>query len=325
MNNIFLKNNIYVYLIFFCIHALTHISYPIQVLGEEKRSETVRPPAVAGTFYPGSPDQLRKAIKSFLDKTPDIKPEGKILAAIAPHAGYIYSGEIAAYTYKLLSDVEFDTIVIIGHDSFRNAVAFTCPVDYFKTPLGKVAVDRNMIKKMHKFDPGIKPDHTLHAHEHTIEVQLPFLQVQNRQCKIIPILFGNPTKENCRKLSDAIIAAAGDKKVFILASTDMSHYPSYKSACDVDNSTLDVIRDLDVEKFFTYLQRHQKVSSVPNLRTAMCASGGVGTAMLFAKAHGANHTQVLRYANSGDVPAGDKHRVVGYSSVLFVAKQSELK
>ncbi len=320
MSNIFINKNVYILLIFFCIHVPIYISNPIQAFGEEERGEVVRPPAVAGTFYPGSPSQLRKTIKSFLAKTPDVKPEGKILAAVAPHAGYIYSGKVAAYTHKLLSTVEFDTIVIIGHDSFRNAVAFTCPVDYFKTPLGKIAIDKNMMEKMHAFDPGIKPNRTLHAHEHTVEVQLPFLQALNRQCKIIPILFGNPTKENCQKLSDAIIAAAGNKKVFVLASTDMSHYPSYKSACAVDNSTLDEIRTLDVENFFTHLKTHERLSSVPNLRTAVCASGGVGTAMLFAIAHGVNHAQVLNYANSGDVPAGDKHRVVGYSSVLFVEK-----
>ncbi len=320
MGKIFIENNFHVYLIFFCIHVLTHILTPVQAFGENKGGMVVRPPAVAGTFYPASPDQLRKAIKSFHDKIPDIKPEGKILAAIAPHAGYIYSGEIAAYMHKLLSTVKFDTIVIIGHDSFRNAVAFTCPVDHFKTPLGKIAVDRDMMEKMHEFNPGIKPDRTLHAHEHTVEVQLPFLQAQNRQFKIIPILFGNPTTGNCQKLSDAIIAAAGDKKVFVLASTDMSHYPPYKSACEVDNSTLDVIRTLDIENFFTHLKNHERHSSVPNLRTAVCASGGVGTAIIFARDMGANHAQVLHYANSGDVPAGDKHRVVGYSSVLFVKK-----
>ncbi len=320
MANRFIKKNVYVCLLFFCIHILIQILSPIQTFGEEKRKESVRPPAVAGTFYPGSPSQLRNKIKSFHDKIPEVKPEGRILAAIAPHAGYVYSGEVAAYMHKRLSAVEFETIIIIGHDSFRNAVAFTCPVDYFKTPLGKIAVDREMMERMHLFDPGIKPDRALHAYEHTVEVHLPFLQVQKRQCKIVPILFGNPTKENCRTLSDAIIAASEDKKVFVLASTDLSHYPSYTSACEVDNSTLDVIKTLDVENFFVYLKKLERHSSVPNLRTAVCASGGVGTAIFFAKAMGANHAKVLRYANSGDVAAGDKHRVVGYSSVLFVER-----
>ncbi|MBW1806017.1 MAG: AmmeMemoRadiSam system protein B, partial [Deltaproteobacteria bacterium] len=117
---------------------------------------SVRPPAVAGTFYPASPTQLRRTITKLLDSVPDIAPAGEIVAAVAPHAGYVFSGQVAAYTYKLLSDVDFDTVVVIGHDAYRDAVAFTCPVDYFQTPLGKVPVDREMMAKMHEFDPGIK-------------------------------------------------------------------------------------------------------------------------------------------------------------------------
>ncbi len=285
---------------------------------EETNGKDVRPPAVAGKFYPDSPVQLNRTITALLDSVPDIKPAGKILAALAPHAGYTFSGSIAAYTHKLLSTVKFDTLVIIGHDTYQNAVAFTCPVDYFQTPLGNVPVDREMITKMHEFNRGIKQDRSIHAHDHTVELHLPFLQILGRQCKIIPILFGNPTAENCRLLADAILAAAGEKTVFVLASTDMSHYPPYEPACKLDNSTLDVLRALDVNKLFAHLVKQERQHSVPNLRTAMCASGGVGTAILWATAHGANYAQVLRYANSGDVPAGDKDGVVGYCSVLIV-------
>ena len=119
---------------------------------------------------------------------------------------------MAAYAHKQISRVDFDTIVIIGHDSYRNGVAFTCPVDYFQTPLGNVPVDQEMIKKMHDFDPGIKPDRLIHNRDHTIEVHLPFLQIISKNFKIVPILFGMPTTENCRILADAIISAAGDKK-----------------------------------------------------------------------------------------------------------------
>lgn len=285
---------------------------------EKITGNDVRPPAVAGKFYPDSPAQLNRTITALLDSVPDIKPAGKILAALAPHAGYTFSGSVAAYTHKLLSTVKFDTLIIIGHDTYQNAVAFTCLVDYFQTPLGKVPVDREMIAKLHEFNREIKPDRSIHAHDHTVEMHLPFLQVLGRQCKIVPILFGNPTAENCRILADAILAAAGKKTVFVLASTDMSHYPPYESACKLDNSTLDVLRALDVNRLFAHLVKQGRQHSVPNLRTAMCASGGVGTAILWAKANGANHAQVLRYANSGDVPAGDKYGVVGYCSVLIV-------
>ena len=283
----------------------------------------MRPAAVAGAFYPSSPTELRGTITRLLDSVPRVKPEGEILAAVAPHAGYIFSGGVAAYTHKLLSTIPFSTLIIIGHDSYRDAVAFTCPVDYFQTPLGKVPVDREMISKMHKFNRGIREDRTLHGREHTVEVHLPFLQVLGRQCKIVPILFGNPTVENCQILSEAILAAANNKSVLVLASADMSHYPPYAWASRVDNATLEVLRSLDLDQLFGHLARQEREASVPNLRTAMCAKGGVGTALLFAKARGANQVQTLRYANSGDIPAGDKRRVVGYSSVLMVKRGSQ--
>ena len=283
-------------------------------------AKEIRHPAVAGAFYPGSSNELRREVKAYLDSVPEIGPAGKIYAAVAPHAGYTYSGGVAAYTHKGLSTVDFQTLIIIGHDTHQNAVAFTCPADYFQTPLGKVPVDREMMAKMHALNGGIKDSWALHARDHTVEVHLPFLQVLGRSCKIIPILFGNPTGKNCQILANAIIRAAGSKRIFVLASADMSHYPPYDLAYKVDKSTLEVLKSLDVERLFTHLTAQEKGSSVPNLRTALCAKGGVGTAVLFARAHGAESAQILRYANSGDVPGGDKRGVVGYSSVLFVKK-----
>jgi len=293
-----------------------------QVKGQlqEKKPE-VRPPAVAGAFYPANPVELKKAMKNFLDSVPDVKPSGDIVAAIAPHAGYRFSGQVAAYTHKLIADTDFDTVVIIGHDSHTpGVVAFVSPVDYFETPLGRVPVDRDMMKKMMEFNSGIRADESIHAREHTVEVHLPFLQLLGRTCKIVPVLFGNPTIENCRIFAEAIDSAAGAKKVFVLASTDLSHYPPYDEAKRVDNSTLEILRTLDVDELFAHLTRQEK-QGVPGLRTAMCARGGVGTAILFATARGADTAQILRYANSGDVPLGDKQGVVGYSSVLIVRKE----
>ena len=302
------------------IHMTALAIFSFHANGKEPIGETTRPPAVAGTFYPGSPTQLRKTIDSYYKQIPKIEPAGRILAAVTPHAGYVYSGVVAAYTHKSLSPVEFDTIVIIGHDTFRDAVAFVCPVDYFQTPLGKIPVDREMMQKLQAFHPGIRADRTLHRREHTIEVQLPFLQFRNRPCKIIPILFGNPTLENSRILANAILASAGNKTVFVLASTDLSHYPPYDAARKVDTATLEVIKSLNANVFFQYLANKEKFLTIPNLRTAICASGGMGTAIFFARANGANDARILCYANSGDVKAGDKDRVVGYGAVLFLKK-----
>jgi AmmeMemoRadiSam system protein B len=289
-------------------------------LKDNSDSEEIRHPSVAGSFYPGTASELRKMITAMLDAVPEITPEGEIFAAIAPHAGYVYSGMIAAHTFKQLSRIDFDTIVIIGHetDFYPNIIAYICPVDYFETPLGKVPVDREMIKKMKAFNNGILTNRSIHANDHSIEVQIPFLQVLGKDCMVVPIMFGNSTPEHARILADAIIASAGDKKIFVLASTDMSHYPSYGSANMVDNSTLEVLKAMDVRGLFKHLDEQVNRQTIPNLQTAMCSRGGVGTAIFFAKAHGANHAQILRYANSGDVSGGDKQSVVGYSSVLLV-------
>lgn len=290
-------------------------------INKERASGEIRPAVAAGTFYPASESRLRKMVSSMLDEVPKVEPEGDILAAMAPHAGYVYSGSIAAHTFRSLSHVEFDTIVIIGHDSYQKNVAFTSPSDYFRTPLGTVQVDREMIRKMHQFHSGIQDNLFIHSRDQTVEVQLPFLQVLKKKCKIVPILFGYPTLENCRILSEAIISAGKGKRVFVLASTDMSHYPSYDSANRIDHATLDVIKTLDVHRLFTHLTDRRTLGVIPNLQTALCARGGVGTAILYSKAHGADQARILSYANSGDAPMGDKRKVVGYSSVLFVKRK----
>ncbi|MGQ9662665.1 MAG: AmmeMemoRadiSam system protein B [Kiritimatiellia bacterium] len=286
----------------------------------KKSQAEVRTPAVAGSFYPASADQLRKTVRAYLDSVPEIRAEGAIMAAMAPHAGYVYSAPVAAYTYKLLANVEADTAVIIGHDSYRNAVAFISPAASFETPLGQVPVDREMVEKLLKFNAGIREDRFMHSQDHTVEVQLPFLQVLGKNWKIVPILFGDPTLENCRILAEAIASAAGEKRIIVLASTDMSHYPPYDQACRIDRSTLEVLQSMDIEKLFNHLEEAQRKGRAFNEQTAMCARGGVGTALLFAKARGANHVQVLHYANSGDVSAGGRDSVVGYGAAVFVKK-----
>ncbi len=278
----------------------------------------VRPPAVAGGFYPGEADVLRTTVQGFLAKVPKRPVKGTIVAAMAPHAGYVYSGQVAAYTHKLLESAEFDTVVIIGHDAFRGAVAFLCPVDYFETPLGRVPVDREMLAGIQAFHEGIVANQAIHDRDHTVEVQLPFFQVTGRAFKIVPVLFGNPTLENARILAEAIRAAAGDRKVLVLASTDMSHYPPYEAARTLDLATLDVLKTFDPRALFDHLRSKERAGRIPNLKTAMCASGGVLTALEYARQKGADRIEVLKYANSGDVSAGNKAQVVGYGAAVFL-------
>lgn len=296
------------------------LCFSLSVTEGEEKKVTIRKPAAAGRFYTSNADQLRAEITAMLNNAPDTPITGKILAAMAPHASYVYSGDIAALTFKSIKDIEFDTIVIIGHDVGGNAVAYTCPVDYFETPLGKIPVDTEMLGKLHAYDKGIKPASKVHSGDHTIEIQLPFLQVMNKKCTIVPIMFGMPSPENCKILAEAIKAASGNKKVFILASTDMSHYPDYRSAYKLDNTTLDLIRSMDINNLFKHVVKQGTNPDFSEVVTAICAAGGVGTALLYSRIMGMNHVEVLKNANSGDVPGADKGRVVGYSSVLFVKR-----
>lgn len=299
-------------LVFFCV--------PLSLGETGGKKILIRRPAVAGSFYTGNAKKLKSEIDEMLKASPDTPVKGEVLAATAPHAGYVYSGSIAARTFSHIKNIEFDTIVIIGHDTYRDAVAYTCPVDYFETPLGRVKVDTEMIEGLHAYNKGIKDGTGLHIKDHTIEIQLPFLQAMNKNCMIVPLMFGNPTYKNCSILAEAIKKSGEDKKVFILASTDMSHYPDYNTAYKLDNKTLGFIKKADAGAFLQYAAQQQRHPEIPELQTAICASGGVGTAILYSKGMGMNHVEVLKYANSGDVPGGDRKRVVGYSSVLFIRR-----
>ncbi len=296
------------------------LCFSISVTEGGEKMVSIRHPAAAGSFYSNNAARLKSEITDLLKNAPDVPVEGEVLAAMAPHAGYVYSGKIAACTFKKIEDIQFDTIVIIGHDAGGNAVAYTCPVDYFETPLGKVPVDTEMLDKLHEYNKGIKPAAQVHSGDHTVEIQLPFLQTMNKKCMIVPIMFGMPSPRNCEILAKAIEASSGNRKIFILASSDMSHYPDYQSAYKLDNMTLDLIKSMNINDFFSHVIKEASKPDFQGVRTAICASGGVGTAMLYSKNIGMNHVEVLKYANSGDVPGGDKSRVVGYSSVLFLKK-----
>jgi MEMO1 family protein len=300
-----------VFFALFCVVML------LSLYSNASAEDNIREPAAAGSFYPSSESELRAMITKYLAAAPDEKPSGDIIAAVAPHAGYVYSGAVAARTFKQLAGIDFETIVVIGHDSYQDGVAYLSPDKYFRTPLGLMEIDTDMVEKMMKFNRGIKSSRSMHSEDQTVEIQLPFLQVLGKKCRIVPVMFGNPTAGNCRILAEAIIAAAGDKKVFVLSSTDMSHYPSDDDANKVDKSTLEVVKTMDVNKIFTHLDS-QINRSVSGLQTALCSRGGLGTAIYFARARGANQAQVLHYANSGDVSIGSKDRVVGYSSVVFL-------
>lgn len=268
-----------------------------------------RPPAVAGLFYPGEPGQLRQMVDRLLAEagasetkvpsTPDsAQVTGDLRAVIVPHAGYIYSGSTAALAYAQLKTIadQVKHVVIVGpaHRVGIRAVALP-DVDALSTPLGDVPLWPDGAKAA-LAQPGVQISATVHAQEHSVEVQLPFLQAVVPDADILPLVAGWITPEVVAGVLEAVWALPG---VFTVISSDLSHYHPYTQAQRLDRATVGQIRDLDAT-----IDHDQA-----------CGATGVDAILLQARSHGLR-PQVFGLCNSGDT-AGDKAAVVGYAAVGF--------
>jgi AmmeMemoRadiSam system protein B/AmmeMemoRadiSam system protein A len=278
----------------------------------------VRKPAVAGAFYPDNPEELETMVDAFLQQIDGL--DGEPIGLIVPHAGYVYSGSVAAYGFKQLEGVNYDTIVIIGPNhqdpTFEDISVYAQGA--FETPLGLVPIDEEVAKALIESDERIVFDPQVHAQEHSIEVELPFLQRVQGNVKIVPIIMGQPTEENVEVLSTALADVLAGKKALLIASSDMSHYPAYQDAVRVDTATLAAMETRDPQVVLATM-RENMASGVANLGTCLCGQGPVLTVMKAAAELGANQVTILQYANSADSPyvAADRSRVVGYGSVML--------
>ncbi len=277
--------------------------------GKEMGMKEIREPAVAGAFYPDKPEVLSRDVKKYLENSKKEKIEGDIVALISPHAGYMYSGQVAAYAYKLVEGRAFDSVVVVAPSHrvlFKGASLYDR--GGYRTPLGVVPIDTELSKKMMERRKEIQFLPEAHSQEHSLEVQIPFLQVVLKTFNLIPIVM-EPywSWETCQSVASAIAETVKGKRVLLVASTDLSHFYTYNIAVELDKIFLNHIERFDVEG----LNRDLK-----NNRTEACGGGPVVTIMLAAKMLGANHGKVLKYANSGDV-TGDRSRVVGYAAAVF--------
>lgn len=279
---------------------------------------SVRPSRVAGMFYPASAEKLRAMVTEYLRDVPEaMVPDGAV-AVLAPHAGYLYSARIAAPAYKAMAKADFDTLVIIGHDFGRHAQGLAgvlCDQSHFATPLGQVPVDVELVRALCQADSRLVVHNEAHAREHTIEVHLPFVQVLKPDCRIVPVFSGEVSREHSQALVDALQKCAGERRIFILASTDLSHYPKAERARAFDEYTASLLRNFDVSALCAWQQGG--LWQEEGVETPICAAGGAATALLWASAHQASEAVILRRGNSGDVPGGDRERVVGYLSMAF--------
>jgi AmmeMemoRadiSam system protein B/AmmeMemoRadiSam system protein A len=272
-------------------------------------AQSIKKPVVSGAFYPDSPKILAERVKQFLDWAEIEKKDEPILALISPHAGYDYSGRVAAYGYKAIKGEPIRTVVIIGPSHYEYFEGISVyPQGAWQTPLGNVSVDTELAEALIQYHPQISFYEPAFLKEHSLEVQLPFLQIVLDEFKIVPIVLGKLSYENCQLLSSALLEYTKEREdVLIVASTDMSHYHSYDEANKIDNLTIKELKQFNPQQLYYKLVTED---------CELCGGAAVITALLYAQARGANEIEILKYANSGDI-SGDKTRVVGYLSAAI--------
>jgi len=290
-----------------------------------KGSDTdVREPAVAGKFYPESAAKLKLAIEKFLQDAMPVQVQ-KPIAIIVPHAGYIFSGQICADGFKQVGNQNYDVIVILGtkHTSSDFQKISLYPGDGFHTPLGTALVEKNVISALIKEDPtDCTLDKSLHESEHSVEVIVPFIQVIFPEAKIVPIVVGSQDMQTYIRFGQALANVLKNKRALIVASSDLSHYPSAEDANIVDRETLASIAKLDPAAFRATVQAHRD-KNIPNLGTSACGEAPIMVAIAAAKFLGATRGEVISYANSGDTSVGERSRVVGYGAIVLTAESME--
>ena len=288
----------------------------IQCSGQDK-SGTVRQPAFAGQFYPADSSKLRLALKDYFEDAA-VKNTGRPVALIVPHAGYIFSGQIAADAFNQAKNYRYDLVVILGTN--HSSVGFNKISIYakegFLTPLGLSKIDEAAAKELIELDKDCEFNPEVHAREHSIEVQLPFIQYLFTGIKILPVVIGAPDINLCANFGKTLAKVLKNKNALVVASSDLSHYPSYKDAVTVDKQTLEAVRKIDPEILISTING-QMEKETPELVTCACGEGPIIAAITAAKELGANCGTIISYANSGDNPVGNRSRVVGYGAVTF--------
>jgi AmmeMemoRadiSam system protein B/AmmeMemoRadiSam system protein A len=272
-------------------------------------SAATRPPAVAGMFYPGDKTDLTKMVTGYLQNVqglPDI--DGQIIAIIVPHAGLVYSGPIAAYSYKLLENSHINKVILCGpsHRYRFQGISVYGPDVEWSTPLGLVPCNNKICQAMLAASKDIQEIPEAHQQEHCLEVQLPFLQTVLHDFTIAPAIMGYPDHQAIKTLADALSQVPFDDSTIMIASTDWQHYMPAKEGWKYDSLGLECLEDFDPARLEKYLAQD---------KTQMCGGGTAVAVLEAARAKGADKVKVLKYGDSGDV-TGDKSSVVSYVAAV---------
>ncbi|MBU2501884.1 AmmeMemoRadiSam system protein B, partial [bacterium] len=282
-----------------------------------------RPSAVAGSFYPAEPGALRMAVRAFLDRAVPARHE-RPFALIVPHAGYVYSGQIAADGFRQVEGRDYDVVVILGVNhrasGFQGISVYDGPG--YRTPLGTAACDRTLADALRRADERFAYEPRADSSEHSIEVQIPFLQTVLPGVPIVPVVVGGHDERLWDAFARALASALEGRKPLIVASSDLSHYPPHAEACASDRAVLAAVATLDPGEVRWTIEKQMR-SSRADLATCACGEGPIVIAMKAAKLLGAGHAAVLGYANSGDTAVGDRSRCVGYGAVAILPGAGE--
>jgi hypothetical protein len=267
----------------------------------------VRRAAVAGSWYPAHPDALAREVDGYLAAAGEA-PAGTPIAIVAPHAGLMYSGPIAAHAYNLLRGRNIEVVVLVGPSHY---VGFEGVAIYdrgqFETPFGPVAIAEDCAAAVALGSPQIQPHPTAHIREHSLEMQLPFLKRVLPDAEIVPLVMGHQRRDTAYELGDAIAAGVNGRKSVLVASTDLSHYQTAATAAKLDRKVIAQVLAFDPDGLMSLLETFPEHA---------CGGGPTVAVMRAAKALGATDARVLKYGDSGDV-SGDKDAVVGYLAAAF--------
>ena len=272
----------------------------------------------SGRWFPGNRQELKQIIESYMENAQPEAVEGRIVAAIAPHAGYIYSGKVAGYTFRAIKDNarkagQPETVLVLGFSHSRGfpGVALM-DGDFIETPLGKGALDTEAAEILAATSPRIFFNYGPHRGEHSAENEIPFVQAALPDTKMVVALMGDHDPETLDALVGALDALSKKKRLLVVASTDMLHDPSYDLVTKTDKKTLLKLQAMDCEGL-------EKTWGYDN--QILCGIGPVLAVMKFALAQGCKKGSVLYYRNSGDdFPEGRGQWVVGYGSAVLAVE-----
>lgn len=283
---------------------------------------TKRVPVVNGLFYPDKPDELNSIVEKYVNdvnreemfklikKQTNLDPRITApIVLIAPHAGYMFSGRVQAFSYTLISGMQFDTVVVMGtaHQKEFDGISVNTDSEY-EIPTGSIKVDMDFVEELLKYDE-ISTVEEAHLQEHSVEVQLPFIKYVLPDARIVPVLFGKQYLSTAEKLYSALVAAVKKlpKNYIFVVSSDLSHYHNYIEAKTLDETLIDHLKSMNEREFYECIKAK---------KCEACCYGGIITAMLLAKDFGIGKSVVLKYMDSG-VATGDRRRVVGYLSAAM--------